>query len=554
MPATERVKLLYRAGHLRFKFQPHQLQFYDSFHRWNQIRQTRDHLRWVASIGGQFDNMWVNRWSRRTGKTSDTLLLGEEACIRYANRTGKGAIGMIAIPMQKKIGGVIVPLVNELFADAPAGYRPEYRVSGQGLHEHLYIPAIESRIILVGTDAHPKALRGTYLDWFAYTEAGFAGPGLYGTYVEIIQHQFQNRPWAWSLLESSEPPFLDHDFTTRFRRDAELRGTFSSMVITDNTSLTEEQIELEIRRSGGREAIECKRELFNENDPDPDQMLVPEFDASVHVVDPAKWPQPTHALAIEGLDPGTTDPFGVCWMYFDFEKQCIVVQGAWQKPNASTGQVVRQLREFEREFWGTDHGDPRERYKPELSIADAVKTGADQVWEAPWTAMTYWDPHAETLVANPYSRISDVAKRMILDMNNDFKLQVRAADKSPGTAEADLLYVRELFRARHPNGQPHVVILNNGRTVPLIQQLRSGMWNTDDVLHRTDWLRSKELGHCDVLAAFKYAVRDVPWQRDPRPPPLETIDKNRPGFMRAANYANESAIGTYNMFGEREWR
>jgi hypothetical protein len=519
MSDAELISLAYRAGNLRFKVQPHQLDFYDRFRAWNVERQTKRYLQRMRDLAAQFDNMWVNRWSRRVGKTCCTLLLGYEESARYFNRTGKGAQGMIAIPVQKKIGGVLVPLTRELFADAPDGYFPEHRSSGQGLHEHLYVPAFEARMILVGTDDHPRALAGTYLDWFAYTEASFAKPGLYSDYVSVIKDQFQGRPWAWSLFESSEPEVFGHDFNLRFVPDAKARGAYYSMQITDNTSLTDEQIQDEIRRSGGRNSPECMRELFNEVAPDLETMICPEFDEAIHVVDPADWPMPTHALAYTGMDPGVTDPFGLVNFYFDFMRQCIVVQSAWQKANASTLEVVTRNRDTERELWGTQHRLPGETDVPMQSLANALQVPGGHVWEEPEGALSYWDESSWSLKPNPFSRISDVANRFVLDLNNDYAMAIRKADKQPGSAEADMQYLRMLFAARPVK----VVILRNGRTDMLIRQLRDGRIKRLDDGKMVDWLRSKETGHCDTVAAFKYAARDVAWNRNPFPPALKDV-------------------------------
>lgn len=527
MTREQLVQAAYAAGQLRFKCQRHQVPFYDAFWKWDAERQTRAHLDWCASIGARFDNLWMNEWSRRVGKTTVDLLLGHEQSTRVATKLGHGAIGMIAIPVQKKIGGVIVPLADKIFADAPKGYKPEYCGSGRGLHEHLYIPATESRIVLVGTDAHPDALRGTWLDFFAWTEMGFAESGLDYTYTSVIQHQFQGRPWAWALVESSVPEVPDHEWNTIFKPDARLRRAFWEMVITDNTSLTEDQIADEIRRSGGREHPTCKRELFNEVAPDPEIQVLPEFDERVHVVDPRDWIQPQHALCHLGLDPGRTDPFGLVWLYFDWARQTIVVQAAWQKSNASLGEVVNVIKPMEARLWGTDHSTPQTRTPNNalITIRNAQPVGGGGVWEPPHGSCTYWDESSWTLRPNPFSRVSDIDNGAIIDMNRDYALAVRAAEKGPGSAEDDLQHLRMLFGERHAhNGMPKIVILKNGLTDCLIEQCRSGRWKTREDVHRHDWQRSKKLGHLDAFSALKYVVRDIRWSRNPFPPAARDLN------------------------------
>src|SRR5207247_208548 len=109
----------------------------------------------------------------------------------------------------------------------------------------------------------------------------------------------------------------DCDFNREFREDAKLRGTYRLMTIRGNTSLTEEEIAREERRSGGKDSPGCRRELYCEEIRDEETMIIPEFDEAVHVVEPENWPMPRYALAYTGLDPGVTDPCGLVWFYFD---------------------------------------------------------------------------------------------------------------------------------------------------------------------------------------------------------------------------------------------
>ena len=487
--------------------QKHQTADYDAFRDWNDTRRSTEHMRRVAELGALFDNLWIDECGRRHGKTVKWLVTDIEEMIRRP-----GCRGLIATPMQKAIGGIIVPLTKMIFKDAPAGYFPKYVGSKDADHQGLYIEATDSFCKLVGLDKHPDATRGQFLDFCHITEAAFV-KGLEELVTAVIMPQFRFRPWAWLAMETSTAKAPDCDFNRIFREDARLRGTYRMHTIRDNTSLTEEEIATEERRSGGRDNPICRRELYCEEIRDPDDMIVPEFDEKVHVVDPQAWQQPKHALTHVGLDPGVSDPCGLVWLYLDWARQCIVVQAAWQKSNASTGEVVRVSQEMERDLWGSAHREAGER-KRELSIRDATLTGDNKVWEQPESAMTFWDQGEWTLKPNPYSRISDIDNRFILDLNEDYGMNVRKAQKGPGSAEADTEHLRMLFSSR----PVRIVILRNGKTDLLIQQLRSGMWNTDENNHRTDWQRTKTLGHLDCLAALKYVVRDVLWKRNPNPP------------------------------------
>jgi hypothetical protein len=208
-----------------------------------------------------------------------------------------------------------------------------------------------------------------------------------------------------------------------------------------------------------------------------------------------------------------------------------VFQFAWQKSNASTGEVVQVTQGFERGMWGTEHATPetRKANNPLIAIAGAEHTGRGKIWEAPEKSLTYWDALSWTLKPNPFARISDIHSRFIMDLNKDYAMSVRAAEKEPGSADADLQHMRTLFAARNENGSPKIVILRNGHTDRLIEQLRSGRWRLRDGVHKVDWERSKLLGHLDCLAAAKYLLRDTRWTRNPNPPVHR--DPNQPNML-----------------------
>lgn len=536
----ERVQLFYESGDLRFKMQDHQLPSFEAFWRWESKRQTKDYRDFCKRSGAQFDNLWGDQWSRRVGKTVKWFLIWWMFCAKYAPLLNRGLSGLVFIPQKSKIGGVLVPNMKKVFADAPPGFKPEYLTSSQGEHEHIYIPAFESRWTLVGLDKNQDALRGPFRDFVWGSEVGFVAmsPGLEETYVSEVQPQMQGLPHAIAAFETSKPKIRDHDWNRVFKPDCQLRGCYSQLNLDDNTSLSPEDIEDEIRKAGGRASRACKREFFNEDSEEKDEAVIPHFEEEVHVVDPASCPRPAYAYALEGFDEGFKDPLGYVAGYTDYKEQCFVVEYAFMKSGMSTGACVDEIvRPTELALWGThlEQLEKRQKARDESlpvalqTIANAVENSDGSVWEAPYGALTFWDGNAWTLRPNPYVRVSDTAMRFILDLNQDYGLAVQPASKEPGSAEGDIEYLDELFRRRHRSGKPLIKILNNGNTIQLIQQLRSGRWKMRDDVHRVDFERSKLLGHLDCIAALKYLIRLVPWKRNPFPP--QHLDLNKPGLL-----------------------
>lgn len=496
----ERVSILWRAGRLAYKFQRHQVPDYFRFVGWNEDRQSEAYRRHVRAMGAQFDNMWVDEKGRRWGKTAKWLII---AMIEAIKRPGSR--GMIATPLQKSIGGIIVPLTKILFGDAPAGYFPEYKGTNTatGDHECLYIAATDSSIKLVGLDKHADALRGSFLDYCIVSEAGFV-TGLEETIRAAIYPQFSRRPWAWIALESSTPRTADHEFF-QFREDAQTRDCYSLSTIEDNTELTAEDIETEIARAGGREHPTCKRELFCIVTRSPDDSVIPEFDEERHVIDPGEVPPYAHCYV--SADPGTRDPFGLIWGYVDWARDKLVIQRSWAKANASTAESADMCKRYEQELWGTGHGvSERNPSIPTMTILQACRTGGGLVWEPPPNAVTYWDENNRTFRPNPYLRVSDTAAQVILDMSVLYGLNFSPTAKDD--AEAAVNALRFGFQ------QNKIEIWADSG--PLISQLRSGQWNE----HRTDWQRGSVLGHLDCLAALVYLWRNLRRHINPNPPAL----------------------------------
>jgi hypothetical protein len=537
LDVVQRIEAFYKMGRLDWRLREYQVPDYRDFRVWNAMRQLPGYQAVVEAQGALFDNLWVDECGRRYGKTVQWLVRDVEEAIRRP-----GCRGLIACAFQKNIGEIIVPLTKVLFENAPDGYFPEYHSTKGAEHECLVIPATGSIIKLVGIDKHPDATRGQFLD-FAHVSEGAFVKGLEELVTATIMPQFIGRPWAWIAIESSTAKMPDCDFNRVFRVDAQARGAYRKHTIGENTTLTEEEIAKEERRCGGKGSPVARRELWCEETRDPDDMVVPEFDETYHVVDPADWPMPKYALAYVGIDPGTTDPLGLIFAYTNWERGTLVIQADWMKPNASTGEVAGVIRATELDLWGSDHKEPGEKGRDVRLVAPAT-TGAGKVWVPPEGSLTYWDVGSRTLRPNPYIRTSDIANRFILDLNTDHGLDVQKADKGPGSADADIQNLRMLFQYKNKNGWPRIAILKNGRTENIIAQLRSGMWNTDDNNHRTDFVRTKALGHLDCLAALKYLAREARPNRNPNRPDVVDMHNSEvhiPDRLREKLRAPETA-------------
>lgn len=551
VPFTEeqRKALLFTQGKLKSWTLPHQQEFYDSFEDWNKRRQTRAYRKLSRSRGSKYNRVFVLEAGRKWGKSGAAIALGVQEAIRRP-----GSKGMIAMPYANTIAGVVVPLINEIFRDAPTDYRPELRTTNvdTGDHLSLYIPAVKSSIRLKGLDLHIKALRGPWLDWCIITEAGFVN-GLDGVIKSEIQPMMVKRPWAWILLESSTPLTKDHPFTAVFKEDALLRtgddlgAAYKRYTIDDNTSLSAEEREEEILSNGGYDDPTVRREFFCEQVRDEKDAAVPEYrDYFEQVVNyevqrghlrpthfyghQGEGECPRHAYCGVGIDPAMSQPAGLVFGYLDWKRDVLVIQASLGGPsmtNVGTAQLAAMIKAMELKLWGTEHQNARTSHRdprvtdPLMSIRGAQLTGDKRVWYEPQGSVTWWSNDQNSLRPNPYVRVCDTNDpRLISDFQSDHQLIVQKAEKGPNSFDSDLKHLRNLFTTAK------IEIMDCPENEDLIKQLRSGELNDT----RKDFRYTPSLGHLDCISALKYLVRFIPWTaRDPQPPVIR--DHNLPDVL-----------------------
>jgi hypothetical protein len=460
----------WRTGHLRWKLDPHQQLVYDKIKMWEADPPDS------AAIGALFDSVYVVDIGRRWGKTAMCLIILYEWAIRTS-----GLVLTYATAEKQQIKSIVIPLHRKLSNDAPEDVRPEYKGSSEGMEQGLYFPN-SSMIKLVGVDKDPDRLRGQGSDGGVFSEAGHM-KDLEESVSGIFLPQFQRRPWARLILESTAPTQPDHDFDRVFVPDAELRGAYVFGTIEDNLAITPEDRAKYIREAGGRNSPRCLREYYGIRVRDPERVLVPEFNEDKHVVPNPGSPDYAHCYV--GVDPGTRDKIGVVWAFWDFERAKLVVQRSYAERNVTTTPVADLLKRTERELW-YNYGPQNDNGSVNLK------------------STRYWN--GRQLVPNPYLRVSDTDLRLIGDLVHEHGIAIAPTPKDD--AEAQLYALRNAFLANKIE-----VVADSG---PLAVQLKRGMWNDT----RTDWDRSDELGHLDCVAALIYLWRNVVRTLNPFPPAM----------------------------------
>jgi len=485
----------WRQGKLSWKLDPHQKRVYDRIKAWEENPPDS------VEVDALYDSVYVVDIGRRWGKTAMCLIILYEWAIRRP-----GSVLTYATAEKQQIKSIVIPLHRRLSWGAPEDTCPVYKGSSEGMEQGLYLPN-GSIIKLVGVDKDPDRLRGQGSDGGVFSEAAHMKE-LAESVSGIFLPQFQRRPWARLILESTAPEDLDHDFDQVFIPDAMLRDAYSFGTIDDNEAITAEEKAKALREAGGINSARCQREYYGKRVRDPVRVLVPEWDKSKHVQD---WPTPRNAHCYVAADPGHRDLFGVLWGYWDFGRAALYIQRDWAAPNALTRDVAYAIRAGEQELWGTPDpaGTPRDRFA--LREARHRVAGSEDVevvdrWHpqtgAPPGTLTWFD--GRFLRANPYERVSDIDLRLCADLNADYGLNFQRVHKL-NSLEAMLSALRDAI----VNGR----IIVHPSCVRLIAHLDNARWNE----RRTEFDRTPQYGHYDLVAALMYMWLKVSANRHMNP-------------------------------------
>lgn len=519
----------WRQGKLRWKLHAHQQQIYDKYRAWEKTRQND----FTAPVPNRYPRIFCIAKSGRYGGSTLSLVIKTEDCIR-----NPGQHHRISSAFQKNINQIVSDVSRYVFEGAPEDVAPVYKGSHGPEGAAFYFPN-GSVLRLLGLDLHPNGSRGQESDGDIVTEAGFVGK-LFYVVKNVVYRQYQQRPWASMILETSAPDQIDTDWERIFLPDAIARQAAAFATIEDNPLLSRYEKDEFIAAMGGRGHPDCEREYFNVIAVNPASRVVPEFDESRHVQD---WPQPRNAHCYTSADPGTRDLFGLLWGYWDFGRAALYIQQDWAEPNALTRDVAAVIRATEQVLWGAvdPAGDARDRFT--LREARKPVAGASDVelvdrWHpqtgAPPGTLTWFD--GRMLRANPYQRVSDIELRLCADLSAEYKLDFQAIRKD--SLEAMLASFRDALS----NGK----IVIHPRCVKLIAHLKAARWNKN----RTDYERTTAHGHYDLLAAAVYMWRLVSGNRhmNPNAPEipqgaigLEVMDK-LPWQKPSQTYGDEAAM------------
>jgi hypothetical protein len=142
------------------------------------------------------------------------------------------------------------------------------------------------------------------------------------------------------------PKFPDHPFVVETMTKAEYNNALYVYTIDDNKELTQAQYDACVRRAGGKDSIDFRREYMCELVRDPTILVVPDFEESRHVKD-FEYMDHCH-MHVGGDWGGVRDMTALLLMSHDFANDRILVfDERIFPPNTSTNAIIAEARKME---------------------------------------------------------------------------------------------------------------------------------------------------------------------------------------------------------------
>lgn len=314
-----------------------------------------------------------------------------------------------------------------------------------------------SEIQLIGLDRKPNGGRGNYCDLYIFDEAAFINNVSY-IYSSVVVPMTMYREGARIIMISTPPKSPDHDFKD-FVVKAKAENAYVELDIYQNPMVTKSMIE-EYRRECLTET-DWKREYLCQMVTDQTLAIIPEMTGYKYDRKP-KDENYKHYHKYTSMDLGVRDLNVTLFAYYDFLRAKLVVEREhiMNGPEMTTPKLHGEIKAIETELWGEN--------------PDVYKRVADN--------------------NNPL---------LLLDLGNIHGMFFHSTSKDELHA-----MINEL-RVWFAQGRIEI----DESCTYLLGSLKYGLWNDK----RTEFARSKVLGHYDAVAALMYKVRNIDQTTNPIP-------------------------------------
>ena len=435
---------------------------------------------WVDALDEAPESSW-SAWkiARQRGKTFAALVWMLEQLGRDPLMSGV---------YLAQTGGNAEAIVGGFFREVEHGLPPEW---GCKWADGTLSTSAGAELAVFGTDNKQyRRRRGRKARVVLLDEAAFYQDLLDVEQVYVPQLQTTR---GIGLYLSSPPVSPAHEFNERCRSALGagrfMHDTFWSNPRIDHESVIRGECErLGLTRDELLKSTAFCREFLAQDVTEETRAAVPAWTAERQARLVVEVPRPAHFDAYVGIDLGfNPDPHGVVFCWYDVASGALVVEDELELRSSTVAQLAAAAKEREAALWGVNR------------------------WDGTLTGATAWENLPEWLEARahaqaprqPFLRVGDDDKLVLSELALSHGLAVlptRKDDKHLAVDALNQLVVAERLRI-HP------------RCRRLIEELHTTVWNRQ----RTKWERTAK-DHGDLVDALVYAVRNVAWNRDCRPP------------------------------------
>lgn len=399
--------------------------------------------------------------SRRLGKSFLLVVVAFETALKKPNQRIS-----YAAPFGRDASDIATDLAVEIMLDCPEDIRPEYRAATK---EYVFKNGSVIRFAGLNSE-HAQQLRGRKAHLFIIDEMGLC---------DDVKHVIQDVAMPMTLTTGGRMIFATtparspgHDSSIIIKKML-ADGEVSTFTILDNHRVGNDVKAEYLIEAGERpeaipeilaglrlpESTTALREYFVQLDiTDAETAVIPEFTAQAQKDIVFDIERPPFFDSYVCVDPGSVDNTGILYAYWHFLEKKLVIEAESLLKRPSTHDIARAIQTQEAALWGV---------KP------------------------------------PLTRISDIDPRLVMDLWQNYGLSFKQANRQDAFGAID--NVRTMIRRRE--------IIIAPSCTSLIRQLKNATWNRK----ATDFERTQEDAHFDLLAALKYLAREIVKGKNPFP-------------------------------------
>lgn len=410
---------------------------------WDQQKPIYDKIRGLDA--GKAHNI-VMLCARQFGKSFLGALLAVEDCIKYPDSTV-----LIVGPTIKQTIDIVYQGIRKIQVDAPQNI-----IRRSKSESRWYVG--ESELVVGGFDIqNATRQRGKTLLKVYIEELVDSRPDDYDDAIRSdIGPALTHSPDGQIIYLTTLPKIPDHPFIIDTIPEAKLAGSYFCYTIDDNTQLSKAQYDAAIKRAGGINSVECRRELFCEIARDRSVLVVPSFEKDRHVKDDLEFPRFGNYQVTTDWGGVRDKTCAILHVYDYLLDRFLVLDEVVHDANTATSTIL------------ADIGSMIARYEKPI-----------------------------------HQHIADVPGQLQIDLRELHNYNVMIPPKDDWKAACNNLDV----------GFLEDKILMHSRCKFVIENCNSGTFNKT----KTDFERTRALGHCDGLAALMYGFRtqnrENPWPK-----------------------------------------